>query len=203
MLIEQPPLLYRLFFPGAYWRLNTDKKSVYLTFDDGPIPEVTPWLLDVLDQYNIKATFFCVGDNVRKHPEIYQLIIDRGHKVGNHTFHHVQGLKTRTKDYKKDVEEAAEFIKSPFFRPPHGHLRLRQFFEMRKYYKVVMWDVVTRDYSKFMTADQVFNNVKKYTRNGSVIVFHDSLKAGDRMKEALPRSIEWLLEQGYSFELVE
>jgi peptidoglycan/xylan/chitin deacetylase (PgdA/CDA1 family) len=203
MIIEQPPFFYRLFFPGACWRVNTDKKSICLTFDDGPIPEITPWILDLLDHYKIKATFFCVGNNVLKYPEIYQLIIDRGHKVGNHTFHHIQGLKTRTKNYSNDVEQASQLITSNLFRPPHGHLRIRQFLKMRKDYKVVLWDVVTRDYSKYMTAEQVFNNVKKYTRNGSIIVFHDSLKAGNRMKEALPRSIEWLLAQGYSFELVE
>jgi peptidoglycan/xylan/chitin deacetylase (PgdA/CDA1 family) len=203
MLIEQPPVYYRLFFPGSHWRFNVEQKVIYLTFDDGPIPEITPWVLDVLDKYNIKATFFCVGDNVRKYPEIYQMILDRGHEVGNHTFHHVQGLKTRTKDYKKDVELAAELIKTKLFRPPHGHLRFRQFFQLRKDYRIVMWDVVTRDYSRYMTSRQVFNNVKNYARNGSIIVFHDSLKAGDRMKEALPRSIEWLLEQGYSFKLIE
>jgi peptidoglycan/xylan/chitin deacetylase (PgdA/CDA1 family) len=202
-LIEQPPFFYRILFPGAYWRFNTDKKVVYLTFDDGPIPEITPWVLDVLDKYRIKATFFCVGDNVRKHPAVYQMLIDRGHAVGNHTFHHLQGLKTRTKNYQKDVEAAARLIKSNLFRPPHGHLRTRQFFKMRENYRVILWDVVTRDYSKYLTSDQVFENVKKYTRNGSIIVFHDSLKAGDRMKEALPRSIEWLLEQGYSFELID
>jgi peptidoglycan/xylan/chitin deacetylase (PgdA/CDA1 family) len=143
-----------------------------------------------------------VGDNVRKYPGIYQMLIDRGHAVGNHTFHHLQGLKTRTKNYCKDVEQAAQLIQSNLFRPPHGHLRTRQFLKMRENYRVIMWDVVTRDYSKYLTSTQVFENVKNYTRNGSIIVFHDSLKAGDRMKEALPRSIEWLLEQGYTFELV-
>jgi peptidoglycan/xylan/chitin deacetylase (PgdA/CDA1 family) len=203
MLIEQPPFYYRLFFPGSHWRFNTDKKVIYLTFDDGPIPEITPWVLDVLDKYEIKATFFCVGDNVRKYPEIYQLVLDKGHKVGNHTFHHIQGLKTRTKNYRKDVEMAAKLIQTNLFRPPHGHLRFRQFFQLKKDYRVMMWDVVTRDYSKYLTSEQVFNNVKKYARNGSIIVFHDSLKAGNRMKEALPRSIEWLLDQGYRFELIE
>jgi peptidoglycan/xylan/chitin deacetylase (PgdA/CDA1 family) len=202
MVIEQPPFYYRLFFRGAHWRFNTDKKVIYLTFDDGPIPEITPWVLDVLDRYQIKATFFCVGDNVNKHPEVYQMVLERGHLVGNHTFHHIQGLRTRTKNYMNDIEQAAQVIKSRLFRPPHGHLRFRQFWKVRNDYEVVMWDVVTRDYSKFLTTDEVFENVKKYTRNGSVIVFHDSLKAGDRMKEALPRSIEWLLAQGYRFELI-
>ena len=203
MLIERAPKLYRRLYQGSHWRFNSDKKVVYLTFDDGPIPEITPWVLDVLDRYNIKATFFCVGDNVRKHPEIYQMLQDRGHHIGNHTFHHIQGLKTNTQSYLEDVQEARQLIDSKLFRPPYGHIRFPQFSALKKQYKVIMWDVVTRDYSRLMTADQVFEVVKKYTRNGSIIVFHDSLKSGNRMKESLPRSIEWLLEQGYSFQLIE
>ena len=203
MLIERAPKLYRSLYRGSHWRINIDKKIVYLTFDDGPIPEITPWVLDVLDKYNIKATFFCVGDNVRKHPDIYRMVQERGHPVGNHTFHHIQGIKTDTRSYLEDVQEASRLIKSTLFRPPHGHMRFPQFRALRKHYKIIMWDVVTRDYSCLMTADQVFEVVKKYTRNGSIIVFHDSLKAGDRMKEALPKSIEWLLEQGYSFRVIE
>ena len=203
MLIERAPKLYRSFYRGSHWRFNTDKKVVYLTFDDGPIPEITPWVLDLLDKYNIKATFFCVGDNVRKHPDIYRMVQERGHKTGNHTYHHVQGLKTGTRSYMEDVQDAGYFIESKLFRPPHGHMRLPQFWALRKHYKIIMWDVVTRDYSCLMTADEVFEVVKKYTRNGSIIVFHDSLKSGDRMKESLPKSIEWLLEQGYSFQLIE
>jgi peptidoglycan/xylan/chitin deacetylase (PgdA/CDA1 family) len=203
MLIERAPKLYRNLYRGSHWRFNTDRKVVYLTFDDGPIPELTPWVLDLLDKYNIKATFFCVGDNVQKNPEIFQMIQDRGHNIGNHTFHHIQGLKTDTQSYLEDVRKAGELINSKLFRPPYGHMRFSEFKALKKQYKVIMWDVVTRDYSCLMTADQVFEVVKKYTRNGSIIVFHDSLKAGDRMKESLPRSIEWLLEQGYSFELIE
>jgi len=203
MWIERAPKLYRSLYQGSHWRFNTDQKAVYLTFDDGPIPEITPWVLDLLDKYKIKATFFCVGDNVRKYPEIYQMVKERGHKIGNHTFHHLQGIKTPTRSYLEDVNEAKSRIDSTLFRPPHGHMRLPQFYALRKRYKIIMWDVVTRDYSCLMTADQVFEVVKKYTRNGSIIVFHDSIKAGDRMKESLPRSIEWLIEQGYNFRLIE
>lgn len=190
-------------YRGSHWRFKAGEKVVYLTFDDGPIPEITPWVLDLLDKYAIKATFFCVGDNVRKYPEIYQMVQARGHVTGNHTFHHIQGLNTNTQSYIKDVEEAGQWINSRLFRPPHGHMRLPQFYALRKQYKIIMWDVVTRDYSRLKTSDQVFEIVKKYTRNGSIIVFHDSIKAGDRMKESLPRSIEWLLEQGYRFQLIE
>jgi peptidoglycan/xylan/chitin deacetylase (PgdA/CDA1 family) len=203
MLIERAPKLYRSLYRGSHWRFTIDKKVVYLTFDDGPVPEITPWVLDLLDKYNIKATFFCVGENARNHPDIFQNIKDRGHRTGNHTFHHIQGLKTDTQTYLEDVKEAGKWIQSKLFRPPYGHMRLSQFQALKKLYKVIMWDVVTRDYSCLMTADQVFEVVKKYTRNGSIIVFHDSLKAGNRMKESLPRSIEWLLEQGYRFELIE
>ena len=203
MFIEQPPWLYRAIFRGGVWRLPRKEKCVYLTFDDGPIPEITPWVLDLLDRYEIKATFFCVGDNVRKHPNIYRMVLERGHGVGNHTFNHIQGVRSRTSRYMDNVEKAAELIGSRLFRPPHGHMRLPQLARLRKKCKVIMWDVVTRDYSPHMTSQGVFNVVKRYTRNGSIIVFHDSLKAGDRMKAALPWSIEWLKEQGYRFELFE
>ena len=192
MFIEQPPWFYRALFPGVIWRIPAKKKCVYLTFDDGPIPEVTPWVLDILDKYGVKATFFCVGDNVRKHPDIYQMILDRGHRVGNHTFNHIQGIRFWTKNYLANVEKAAEYIKSDLFRPPHGHMRFPQVVGLRRHYRIIMWDVVTRDYSPHMTPNGVFNVVKNYPRNGSVIVFHDSLKAERNMREAMPRAIEWL-----------
>jgi peptidoglycan/xylan/chitin deacetylase (PgdA/CDA1 family) len=204
MLIEQPPLLYRHLYPGSLWRINDEEqKTVYLTFDDGPIPEVTPWVLDLLDQHSIKATFFCVGDNVRKYPGIYKQMLERGHKTGNHTFNHVQGWKHRTRFLLENSAKAAELIDSRLLRPPHGHMRVAQNYALQKAgYTVVMWDVVTRDYSRFMTPEQVLQNVKKYTRDGSIIVFHDSLKAEKNMKYALPRAIEWLQEQGYTFALI-
>ena len=205
MLIEQPPILYRLLYPKAIWRIPVpDKKTVYLTFDDGPIPEVTPWVLDILDKFNVKATFFCVGDNVRKYGHIYKELINRGHSAGNHTFHHLQGWQNRSSKFLDNARKAKELINSDLFRPPHGHMIFPQpALLKRKGYKIVMWDVVTRDYSKYMNPQQVLNNVKRYTRDGSIIVFHDSLKAETNMKYALPKAIEWLLEQGYSFELVK
>ncbi len=203
MFIEQPPFFYRMFFPGAIWRIKKSEKQVFLTFDDGPIPEITPWVLDLLDKYNIKACFFCVGDNVRKYPEIYQMILDRGHTVGNHTFHHKQGLKSWTKTYSADVYHAQGLIESKLFRPPHGHMRLNQFFWLMRKFKIIMWDVVTRDYSNKMTAKGVFNVVRHYTRPGSIIVFHDSVKAWPRLQTALPQSIEWLKSRGYSFGIIE
>ena len=204
MLIEQPPFFYRLLFPGSIWRINPCEKSVYLTFDDGPIPEITEWVLDLLDKYDVKATFFCVGDNVRKYPEIYANVLQRGHATGNHTFNHIQGIRYWSRNFLSNTEKAAELIKSNLFRPPHGHMRLPQVLRLKKEgYKIIMWDVVTRDYSPHMTGERVLANVKKYTRRGSIIVFHDSIKSEKNMKWALPRAIEWLKSEGYAFKKIE
>ena len=200
MFIEQPPLLYRLLFPEAIWRVkHKNRKVVYLTFDDGPVPEVTPWVLDLLDAYDIKATFFLVGDNVRRSPELFSEIKRRGHSWGNHTMHHMQGMKVTTMRYMRDVTEADRLIGSILFRPPHGLLRWKQASITKSHYNLVMYDLVTRDYSKKLNSEQVVENVKRYTRNGSIIVFHDSLKAERNLRQALPKAIEWLKEQGYEF----
>ena len=172
---------------------------VYLTFDDGPVPEVTPWVLDLLDAYDIKATFFLVGDNVRRSPELFSEIKRRGHSWGNHTMHHMQGMKVTTMRYMRDVTEADRLIGSILFRPPHGLLRWKQAAIIKSHYNLVMYDLVTRDYSKKLNAEQVVENVKHYTRNGSIIVFHDSMKAERNLRQALPKAIEWLKEQGYEF----
>lgn len=203
MLIEQPPYLFRKIFPDSIWKYPIKgEKIVYLTFDDGPIPEITPWVLNLLDYYNIKATFFCVGENVYKHNDIYKEILNRGHKTGNHTYHHLKGFAETKNNYIEDVKKAAKLIDSSLFRPPHGIIKLSQHKILKKTFKVVMWDVVTRDYSKLLSPQKVFQNVRKYTRNGSIIVFHDSKKAEINMKYALPKSIEWLLDEGYEFRLV-
>lgn len=201
MLIEQPPLLYRLLFPEAIWRIKhrSREKTVFLTFDDGPIPEVTPWVLDTLDRYGIKATFFMVGDNVRRHPELLDEVKRRGHSWGNHTMHHLQGIKVSARRYLRDVAEAHELIGSTLFRPPHGLIRWAQARSLKEHFNIVMYDLVTRDYARKAGPDEVFDNVRRFVRNGSIIVFHDSLKAAANMREALPRAIEWLLEQGYEF----
>lgn len=199
MLIEQPPIPYRMLFPETVWRIPMTEKAVYLTFDDGPIPEVTPWVLDVLDHYGIKATFFCVGDNVRKHPATFQQVVERGHSVGNHTMHHLQGAFTTTKRYVADIKEADSYIHSALFRPPHGLIRWKQAAAIKGNMRIIMYDLVTRDYSQKLTREEVLNNVKRYTRNGSIIVFHDSLKSQQRLRWALPRAIEWLKDNGYKF----
>ena len=201
MLIEQPPLLYRILFPEAMWRIKRKKQSVvYLTFDDGPIPEVTPWVLDTLDRYGIKATFFMVDDNARRHPWLVEEIKKRGHSYGNHTMHHLQGLKVSKVRYMRDITEANKYIDSALFRPPHGLMRPSQAQAIKNRYNIVMYDLVTRDYSYKLKGEEVLKNVKKYARNGSIIVFHDSLRAENNLKYALPRAIEWLKDNGYEFQ---
>jgi len=202
MLIEQLPTVYRKIFPGTVWRLPQEEKTVYLTFDDGPIPEVTTFVLDLLRERGIKATFFCVGDNVRKHPDVFRQVQEEGHIVGNHTFNHLQGLYTSSRKYISNVVKADELIKSPLFRPPHGILRYLQFMTLRKKFKIVFWDVVTRDYNRKLSGEEVLEIVRKYTRNGSIIVFHDSLKAEKNIRYALPKAIDYLMAEGYKFEVL-
>ena len=204
MLIERPPLLYRLLFPEGIWRIKRGggRRVVYLTFDDGPVPEVTPWVLDTLDRYGIKATFFLVGDNVARNPGLFEEIKRRGHSWGNHTMHHLQGRLVSTYRYMHDISEANSLIGSPLFRPPHGLIRWTQARAIKDHYNIILYDLVTRDYSRKLTPERVFNNVRRYARNGSIIVFHDSLKAEKNMKAALPRAIEYLLARGYEFEAI-
>ena len=203
MFIEQVPGFVRNLFPKALWRMNPNEKAVYLTFDDGPIPVITPWVVDLLGQYDIKATFFMVGDNVRKHPQEFLQVVENGHKVGNHTFNHLKGLFTSTNQYIENVDLADSFIHSNLFRPPHGLLRQSQYKELCKRYQFIMWDLVTRDYSLKLNGEEVLDNVKRLVRNGSIITFHDSLRSENNLRYALPHSIDWLLEQGYEFKVFE
>lgn len=203
MIIEQPAIFLRWLYPKAIWRMNPDEKAVYLTFDDGPIPEATPFILDTLDRFGIKATFFMVGDNVRKHPREFRMVVERGHRIGNHTFNHLGGFRHHTAYYLANANKANEQLKTDLFRPPHGWMRWKQYLTLSHYYRVVMWDLVTRDYSKHLTAEDVVNNVKRYARNGSIITFHDSLKSIGKLQTALPESLEWLREQGYAFKVFD
>ena len=201
-MIEQPARWMRKLYPHATWRMNTEEHAVYLTFDDGPIPEATPFILKTLADFNIKATFFMVGDNVKKFPGLYQQIVDGGHQVGNHTMNHLGSFKHWTTTYIINVFQANELIHSHLFRPPHGWMRHSVYYWIKKHYREVMWDVVTRDYSNRLTAEDVVNNVKRLTRNGSIITFHDSLKSIDKLYTALPESIQWLKDQGYEFKVI-
>ncbi len=202
MIIEQPAKWLRWIYPHALWRMDKNEHAVYLTFDDGPIPQSTPFILDTLRKFGIKATFFMVGDNVRKYPKLYEQIVAEGHQVGNHTFHHLGSFKHWAITYGYDVQDANELIHSHLFRPPHGWMRHAVYWWLSRKFTIVMWDLVTRDYSKWLTADDVVNNVKRYARNGSIITFHDSLKSIDKLQTALPESLQWLKDQGYEFKTI-
>lgn len=192
-----------MLYAKALFRVKSVGREVYLTFDDGPIPEATPWILDCLDRYGVKATFFMVGDNARKYPELYAEVRRRGHSVGNHTMHHIRGLGKRSRGYLRDVDEASGYVESELFRPPHGWMRWAQYFRVRRKYRIVMYDLVTRDYSKRLCAAEVLANVKRYVRPGAIIVFHDSLKSIGKLFEVLPASIEWLRSEGYGFGVLK
>lgn len=219
MLIEQPPELIRKLYPGALWRMAPNEKAVYLTFDDGPIPEVTPWVLDLLERQAVKATFFMVGDNIRKHPDIFRQVLEHGHRIGNHTFNHIRGFEYSSKKYLENTDLVRQWMENaareerelieravlpPLFRPPHGHMGWGQYIRLKKSYRIVMWDLVTRDYSKKLRPPQVLANVMRYARNGSIITFHDSLKSWNNgnLQYALPRAIDFLREEGYEFKLL-
>ncbi len=182
--------------------MGTKKKDVYLTFDDGPTEGVTSWVLDQLDNYNIKATFFCIGRNVEKNMDIYRKIQDKGHATGNHTYSHLNGLKSDNRQYFEDIELAKKLIHSGVFRPPYGMIKRSQGKKLVKDFRVVMWDVLSCDFLKSITPQQCLHNVVSKVRNGSVIVFHDSEKAKKNLQYALPKSIETLLEKGYTFKTI-
>ncbi|MCD8203410.1 MAG: polysaccharide deacetylase family protein [Prevotella sp.] len=203
MIIEQPAKWLRWLYPRAIWRMDKNEKSVYLTFDDGPIPESTPFLLKTLAEFDVHATFFVVGDNVNKYPDLFQKILDAGHKIGNHTYNHWGGFRHTTREYGKNADKADMLIHTTLFRPPHGWMRYDQYFSLARKYRIVMWDLVTSEYSKWLTAEDVLQNVKRYARNGSIITFHDSLKSIDKLHYALPEALKWLKEQGYEFKTFE
>ena len=193
-----------MLYPSATWRMSPHEKAVYLTFDDGPIPEVTPWVLHLLKQRNIKATFFMVGDNIRKHPDEFRQVVEEGHRIGNHTYNHIRGFEYSAADYLANTEKANELMQTDLFRPPHGHMGWKQYRALKQRYRIVMWDLVTRDYSKKMRPEQVLENVRRYVRNGSIITFHDSLKSWNNgnLKYALPRAIDYIQAEGYDFRLL-
>ncbi|MCQ2227703.1 MAG: polysaccharide deacetylase family protein [Bacteroidales bacterium] len=203
--IIQPPEILRRLFPNSLWRLDShERREIAFTFDDGPVPEQTPWVLDILAKYGIKAAFFCVGDNVRKYPEIFERICAEGHIVGNHTFNHLQLLHSGWSDYRKNIDMCndVENNRAHFFRAPHGQItpwRARQLTQSGQFQKIVFWDVMPKDYDRNLTPQQVFDNINRYARNGSIIVMHDSIKAGERMRYALEKTINEFGEKGFSF----
>lgn len=188
----QFPVFLRPFFGKMLWRVDTDKKLIYLTFDDGPVPEVTPYVLDILDDYGWKATFFCVGENVQKYPDIYAEILKRGHATANHTYHHLKGFSTNAEMYLKDVQQAAAIVNSDFFRPPHGQLTRKQAELLRSNgHRIVMWDLITYDYDIRQSPDKILRLLQRNLRKGSVVVFHDSIKAKNNVLTVLPKALEY------------
>lgn len=196
------PGLFTSLFREAVWRMDTTEPVVFLTFDDGPVPEITPWVLDLLQEENVKATFFCVGENVQKHPGVFRRILTEQHSVGNHTFNHVQGFRKTNSEYYDNIEKAARLIDSDLFRPPHGRIKATQYHHLKRKFRIIMWDVVSCDYDARLAPADVFRNIRHFVRPGSVITFHDSVKAERNLKEVLPLAIRWIKEQGYRFEAI-
>ena len=219
--IKTPTVVQR-FFEKYVWSFSMEsskQKAIYLTFDDGPTPKITEWTLDTLKKYNAKATFFCIGKNVESHPDIFQKIIDNKHSIGNHTHNHFNGWRTNKKDYIENVLIAEKIISSTLnlqqqtttnhqlstklFRPPYGKIRSSQAKQLiKKGYKIIMWDVLSADFDKSISKEKCLDNVLKNTRNGSIIVFHDSLKAKNNLKYVLPKVLEHFKKEGYQFSSI-
>lgn len=204
MQLYKTPLFVQWLYPSLVWRQSKAEKSIYLTFDDGPIPEVTPWVLQTLKHYGAKATFFCIGENIKKYPEIFKMLLDDGHAIGNHTYHHLNGIKTAPALYLKDFLKCEEVllengVTTSLFRPPYGRISRRQV-QMLASRHIVMWNVLSYDFSKKITAQKVLDKSIQHTTSGSIVVFHDSLKANENLKFALPKFLEHFQSQGYRFE---
>jgi len=208
------PRLLKIIFNKWSWSFSVKEKNIYLTFDDGPTPEITEWTLNQLKKYNAKATFFCIGKNVENHPEIFQKIVKEQHSIGNHTHNHLNGWKTNTEDYFLNFKKADRAIASNFnllshiqtkklFRPPYGKMSLKQSKRIRNYgYKVITWDVISADFDATISNNKCLKNVVKNTTNGSIVVFHDSVKAFEKLKYVLPKVLEFYLDKGYSFKKI-
>jgi len=203
MYFFRTPWLFKYFFNKIVWSIKGEDKNIYLTFDDGPIPSVTSWVLKTLKEYNAKATFFCVGENVKKYPEVFQNVLDEGHMVGNHTFHHINGMKHKSEAYLDDIALADEYIKSNLFRPPYGKFSYKQYKELSKTYQIVMWDVLSGDFDKGIDYKTCLKKLQNNIRPGSVIVFHDSVKSEGILRLVLPQILEEYTTKGFTFKALE
>ncbi|WP_293301843.1 polysaccharide deacetylase family protein [Pedobacter sp. UBA4863] len=203
MYTVRPPFFLKWYYPNLIWNKATDKKTVYLTFDDGPIPNVTDFVLNTLKSFNVKGTFFCIGDNINKHPQVFERIKKEGHAIGNHTYNHLKGWKTDNKTYMDNFWKCQELTETNLFRPPYGRIKKSQISNLKSQtsnLEIIMWDVLSGDFDTKLSPEKCYQNVIKNVRNGTIIVFHDSLKAWDRLAYALPKTIEYLLAKGYRFE---
>lgn len=203
------PIVVKKMFPKYVWNIDTSLKVIYLTFDDGPTPEITHWVLNTLEQYKAKATFFCIGNNVEKHPEIFQDILKNDHAIGNHTHNHLKGWKHKTKAYLKNIELCEsvlnlQTVNCKLFRPPYGQIKPKQGKKLLELdYKIVMWDVLSFDWDKNISEKKCLTNVITKANKGSIIVFHDSLKASKNMMYALPKVLEYFSKKGYAFKKID
>lgn len=194
--------LLKLMLPDICWHYPRNEKSIFLTFDDGPEPEVTPRVLELLREYDAKATFFCIGHRVELYPQLYRQLLDEGHVTGNHTFSHPKGFRTAHSAFMQDIKKASDSIRSTLFRPPYGQLTIRAYRQLRSSYHIVMWDVLSGDFDQRLEADQVAEQTIHAIRPGSVVVFHDSLKAAPRMLPALRKVLEHFSKEGYQFRAI-
>jgi len=202
MYLVKTPWFIKQFYSGLLWNKRADGKRVYLTFDDGPIPIVTPFVLNILKEYQAKATFFCIGDNVRKHPDVFEQVKAAGHSIGNHTFNHLKGWKTENQIYLDNYLKADQLIPSNLFRPPYGRIKRSQIRLLRAHrpdLQIVMWDVLSGDFDLKLSPEACLENVLRHVWPGSIVVFHDSLKAFDRLEYVLPRAMEEWSSKGWVF----
>jgi peptidoglycan/xylan/chitin deacetylase (PgdA/CDA1 family) len=205
MYLVKTPFWLKLLYPKLLWHANNANRCIYLTFDDGPIPIVTPFVLNILKKYNAKATFFCIGDNVRKYPDVFEQVKNDGHAVGNHTFNHLKGWKTDDKTYLDNFMLADELLDAKLFRPPYGRIKRSQvklLKEAKPGLQIIMWSVLSADFDVNASPEQCLNNVIKNTMPGDIVLFHDSLKAQGRMEYALPMAMEYWSKEGYEFGLL-
>lgn len=201
-LVKSPYIITEFSKKSLTWKIKGEPNKLFLTFDDGPIPEVTPDILKLLSRYNAKATFFMVGENVKRHPEIVEQIKSLGHEIGNHTFNHLNGTKVTDREYYKNIFQAGEYIDSRLFRPPYGRIRPRQILEIKKNYKIVLWSVLSGDFDEKTSPKKCLNNVLKHAKSGSIIVFHDSLKAKENVLYALEGTLNHFANLGYEFSAI-
>ncbi len=202
-LLVRPPKWLQRLFRKTVWSIGKGDGALYLTFDDGPVPEVTPWILDQLDRHQARATFFCVGDNVRRHPEIFEEIRRRGHAVGNHTYSHLNGYRTGTRKYLKDVYRAHRLIRSRLFRPPYGRATWLQRQLLLPRFRFIQWDVLSMDYDPSMTPAEVLQNVVGKADDGSIMVFHDNVKAWENLRVVLPQVLDHFTARGMRFRALD
>jgi peptidoglycan-N-acetylglucosamine deacetylase len=200
MIFPRPPFLLRILtFGSVYWRIPVKEKCIYLTFDDGPIPDVTPWVLETLKSFDAHATFFCVGENVNKHNDIYKLLLEAGHRTGNHSFHHIKAWNTKKELYLDDVDKAHDLINSRLYRPPHGQLTIPLIKILKKNFSIIMWSLLSYDFDLSVTPERCLAILLKQTKPGDIVVFHDSLKAEPRLKYALPEFLKHFHAKGFVF----